>query len=63
MRFVARREWILGSARVSLPRTSRNANGHLGAMITPQKFVLAGRQNQHAGRVRHPVIFALARSG
>jgi len=32
-------------------------------MITPQKFVLAERQNQHASRVRHPVIFALARSG
>jgi hypothetical protein len=48
---------------VSLSRNSRNANGNLGAMITPEKFVLAGRQNQHASRVRHPVIFALARSG
>jgi hypothetical protein len=35
----------------------------VGAMITPEKSVLAGCQNQHAGRVRYPVTFALARSG
>jgi hypothetical protein len=35
----------------------------VGTMITPEKFVLAECQNQHATRVRYPVIFALARSG
>jgi len=34
----------------------------VGAMITPEKFVLAEWQNRHASRVRYPVIFALARS-
>jgi hypothetical protein len=35
----------------------------VGAMITPEKFALAGCQNQHAGRVRYQSLFALARSG